>query len=72
VDCIDLRQQQLDITGQEIMTSDKVPLRLNFFCQYRIVDSIKAELEIHDLQSQFYVVLQVALREYLARSPLTR
>jgi regulator of protease activity HflC (stomatin/prohibitin superfamily) len=61
----DHRQQQLDITGQEIMTADKVPLRLNFFCQYRIVDVMKAALEVKDYKEQFYVTAQVALRDYL-------
>ncbi|MDR1894940.1 MAG: slipin family protein [Spirochaetales bacterium] len=61
----DLRQQQMEISGQEIMTRDKVPLRLNFFCWYRIADIMKAVLEIKDFAAQFYVALQVALREYI-------
>jgi len=65
VEKVDLRQQQIEITGQEIMSRDKVPLRLNFFCQYRIVDVVKAGLQIKDFEKQFYVVLQLALREYI-------
>lgn len=65
VEKIDLRQQQIEITGQEIMSRDKVPLRLNFFCQYRIVDVVKAGLEIKEFEKQFHVVLQLALREYV-------
>lgn len=34
---VDLRQQQMDLVGQEMMTEDKVSLRLNFVCQYTIV-----------------------------------
>lgn len=33
---VDMRQQQLDMTGQEIMMEDKITLRLNFICHYRI------------------------------------
>jgi regulator of protease activity HflC (stomatin/prohibitin superfamily) len=62
---IDLRQQQMELSGQEIMTRDKVPLRLNFFCQYRIADIMKVSLEIKDFETQFHVALQVALREYI-------
>jgi regulator of protease activity HflC (stomatin/prohibitin superfamily) len=62
---VDLRQQQIEVAGQEIMTRDKVPLRLNFFCQYRIADIMKVSLEIKDFENQFYVALQVALREYI-------
>lgn len=65
VEKVDLRQQQIEITGQEIMSKDKVPLRLNFFCQYRIVDVKKAAIEIKELEKQFHVVLQLALREYV-------
>jgi regulator of protease activity HflC (stomatin/prohibitin superfamily) len=61
----DLRQQQIDISGQEIMTADKTPLRVNFFCRYRVVDIMKTILSIKDLREQFYTALQIALREYL-------
>ncbi|MBP1996586.1 slipin family protein [Paenibacillus eucommiae] len=60
----DLRQQQLDMTGQEIMTEDKVTLRLNFVCQYKIVNPLKA-LEIKSFEDQVYIVLQLILREYV-------
>lgn len=65
VDKVDLRQQQIDITGQEIISRDKVPLRLNFYCQYRVVDVMRAGLEIKELDKQFHVVLQLAIREYV-------
>lgn len=64
VKTVDLRQQQLDMTGQEIMTEDKVPLRLNFVCQYRIADPLKA-LEIRGFDEQVYIMLQLILREYV-------
>lgn len=70
IEKVDLRQQQIEITGQEIMSRDKVPLRLNFFCQYRIIDTRKAAIEIKDLEKQFHVVLQLALREYVVSLPL--
>jgi regulator of protease activity HflC (stomatin/prohibitin superfamily) len=62
---VDLRRQQMEITGQEIMSRDKVPLRINFFCQYRVTDVMKVSLEIKDFEDQFHVAVQVALREYL-------
>ncbi len=65
VEKVDLRQQQLEVSGQELMSRDKVPLRLNFFCQYRIVDAKKAALDIKEYDKQFYVTLQLALREYV-------
>jgi regulator of protease activity HflC (stomatin/prohibitin superfamily) len=66
---VDLRQQQLDMTGQEIMTEDKVTLRLNFVCQYRIVNPLKA-LEIKGFDDQMYILLQLILREYVGTMKL--
>lgn len=62
---IDMRQCQIDMTGQEIMTADKVTLRLNFVCQYKITDVLKAALEIKNYESQLYILLQLILREYI-------
>jgi hypothetical protein len=67
---VDLRQLQMEINGQEIMSKDKIPLRLNFFCQYRITDIMKAVVEIKDFEPQFYVLLQLALREYIGTMTL--
>jgi regulator of protease activity HflC (stomatin/prohibitin superfamily) len=62
---IDMRQNQLDICGQEIMTADKVTLRLNFFCQYKVTDVLKVTLEIKNYVKQVYILIQLILREYI-------
>ncbi|WP_025848588.1 slipin family protein [Paenibacillus ehimensis] len=64
VKTVDLRQQQMDMTGQEMMTEDKVTLRLNFVCQYKIVNPLRA-LEIKSFEEQMYIQLQLILREYI-------
>jgi regulator of protease activity HflC (stomatin/prohibitin superfamily) len=64
VKTVDLRQQQLDMTGQEMMTEDKVTLRLNFVCQYRVLDPLRV-LEIKSFDEQLYIQLQLILREYV-------
>lgn len=61
---VDLRQQQIDMTGQEIMTEDKITLRLNFVCHYKIIDPLKV-IEIKSFEEQLYIVLQLILREYV-------
>jgi len=66
----DLRQLQLDIGGQEIMTADRVTIRLNFVCQYKIVDSVKALADIKGYEEQLYVLLQLILREYVGQVKL--
>lgn len=69
VKTVDLRQQQLDMTGQEMMTEDKISLRLNFVCQYRITNPLKA-LEIRGFEEQVYIMLQLILREYVGTMKL--
>jgi len=61
---VDLRQLQLDLAGQEMMTEDKITLRLNFVCQYRVVEPLRA-LEIKSFEEQIYIQLQLVLREYV-------
>ena len=39
---VDLREQSIDVAGQEIMTADKVTLRMNAAVTYRIVDARQA------------------------------
>lgn len=64
VKTVDLRQQQMDLMGQEMMTEDKVTLRLNFVCQYKIVTPQRA-LEMKNFDEQIHIQLQLALREYV-------
>lgn len=61
---VDLKEQILDMNGQEIMTSDKVTLRLNFVCYYRVNDPKKV-LEYSNLTHHLYLLLQLVLREYV-------
>ena len=65
--CIDLRAQQLDISGQEILTADKVSLRINFICTFKITDAVRLVNEIKGYSAQIYSVTQLALREYVGR-----
>ena len=58
----DTRSQSLEITGQEILTKDKVQLRINFAIQYQITDFIKAFIDSKEYEKQLYVLVQLALR----------
>lgn len=63
---METRRQELALNGQEILTKDKVELRMNFVCSYRITDCLKAYQEIADVKSQFYIAVQLVLRDYAA------
>ena len=64
---VDTRALQMDIAGQEIMTLDKVALRINFVCSYRIADYVRIHTEIDDYERQIHILLQLALRDYVGK-----
>lgn len=58
----DLRQQTLEVSGQDILSKDKVPLRLNLTAGYRILDPLRAKNALVDITGYLYKELQFALR----------
>ena len=61
----DLRAQQIELSGQEILTKDKAALRVNFFAQYQVVEVEKALVETNNFTKQLYILMQLVLREYI-------
>jgi regulator of protease activity HflC (stomatin/prohibitin superfamily) len=59
---VDLREQILDVAGQEIMTADKVTLRLNALVTYRVVDARLAVSAVEDVRQALYRETQLVLR----------
>lgn len=66
----DLRVQTMEVSGQEILTKDRVGIRLNFQLQYRITDVERALLEVSDMPRQLYLLVQLALRSYVGTRTL--
>lgn len=61
----DTRVQQMEMSGQELLTKDKANIRMNAFVSYQITNIIKALAENKDVEKQLYVAIQLALREYV-------
>lgn len=61
----DLRQLQLEMAGQELLTKDKAAIRINFYTQYKVNNIEKALLENKDYEKQLYIAMQLALRAYI-------
>ncbi len=59
---VDLRLQTMEVSGQDILTKDKVPLRLNLTAGYRISDPLQASNSLADITGFLYKELQFALR----------
>ncbi len=67
---VDLRRQQVEISGQELLTKDKAAIRLNFYADYKVVDVRNAIDENRDYARQLYVLIQLAIREYVGQLTL--
>ena len=59
---VDLREQLLDVAGQEIMTHDKVTLRVNLLVTYRVGDPVEAATVVSDHAQTLYREAQLVLR----------
>lgn len=62
VDPIDLRMQSLEVSGQEILTHDKVTLRVNLSANWRFVEPLRAFEQFSRPAEHLYRELQFALR----------
>ncbi len=67
IEYIDTRLTKMDITGQEILTQDKVSVRVNFVCNYRITDYINVVTKIDDYKEQIHIIAQLALRDFIGK-----
>lgn len=60
---VDMKQQELTIAGQEILTKDKVGIRMNVSCTYRTRDAVALVENINNFGQQIYSFVQLAIRE---------
>lgn len=64
---VDVRQQTLDMNGQEILTKDKVQLRINFSLVFQVQDIEIAYVENKEVERQMYNCVQLMLRTKIGR-----
>ncbi|MBL8809511.1 MAG: slipin family protein [Planctomycetaceae bacterium] len=67
---VDLRETMVDVGGQDIMTADKVTLRLNAVVTYRIVDARKSISQTDDVRQALYRETQLVLRSVVGAREL--
>ncbi len=70
MEAIDMRLQTLEIAGQEILTSDKVSIRVNAFAEYRVADAVMAKQMVKDYNEHLYRTVQLAVRQTLGKRSL--
>jgi regulator of protease activity HflC (stomatin/prohibitin superfamily) len=70
VEVIDLRRQTMEVTGQEILSRDKVTLRVNILADYQVRDAVKARETVASFEGYFYRLLQLTMRQALGKKTL--
>ncbi len=65
VKVIDMRRRTHDVTGQEILTRDRVTLRVNLAADFRVTDPVKAATTVKDFEEALHRALQLAFRKTL-------
>ena len=67
---VDVRERELTIKGPEILTADKVAIRVSIIVQFRVTDPKAALHEVENYQERLYGDVQLAARRSLASMTL--
>src|SRR6202011_2688381 len=67
---LDLRPQAVEITAQEMLTRDRIALRVTLTALRRIVDPQRAVAAVADIDAWLYRLVQFAIREAVAARTL--
>ncbi len=65
VKLVDLRRRVHDVVGQEILTKDRVTIRVNLAADFRVADPVKAVTMVKDFEEALHRALQFAFRKTL-------
>src|SRR5262245_11245455 len=67
---VDVRERDLTIKGQEILTADKVAIRVSIIVQFRVTDPLAALHAVASYEDRLYTDVQLAARRSLAATTL--
>ena len=67
---VDMRETAIDVNGQDLMTSDRVTLRINAVVTYRVVDSRLTISSSDNVHQAIYRAAQLALRKIVGQHRL--
>ncbi len=70
VNVIDMRERSLTIKGQEILTKDKVAIRVSLLVYFRVQDAQAAAHKVASYEDRIYEDVQLAARRFLASRAL--
>ncbi len=67
---VDMRLVQVAITGQELMTKDKVTLRLSITVEFAVEDAALATHAVASVKDAVYLLVQLAARAFVSGATL--
>lgn len=67
---VDMRNRDLTIKGQEILTADKVAIRVSILVQFAVTDAERATHAVASYEDRLYADVQLAARRSLAAMAL--
>ena len=70
IELVEMRRQTVEAPGQEILTKDKVTIRVNISAVYEIVALRMARAGVKDVNEYLYRALQIAVRQSLGKRTL--
>lgn len=70
VEVFDLRVQSVEVSGQELLTRDKVSLRVNLAASMRVTDVVVARTKVAKISDYVYRELQYGLRKAVSAKTL--
>jgi regulator of protease activity HflC (stomatin/prohibitin superfamily) len=70
VTLVDVRERSITIKGQEILTADKVAIRVSLLVYFRVVDPVAALHNVASYEERIYEDVQLAARRFLANRTL--
>ncbi|MHB1456061.1 MAG: slipin family protein [Armatimonadota bacterium] len=70
VQIIDIRPSFVTISGQEVLSSDGITLKVSLAAQYQIADPQLAINSSESYNNALYLILQMGIREIIGSSPI--
>jgi regulator of protease activity HflC (stomatin/prohibitin superfamily) len=70
IEILETRRQSVEVPGQEILTKDKVTVRVNISAVYEVADVTLARASLKDVNEYLYRTLQIAVRQSLGKRTL--
>lgn len=67
---VDMRERSLTIKGQEILTADKVAIRVSLLVYFKIKDPVAASHNVASYEDRIYEDVQLSARRFLASRTL--